>query len=76
MECPSLSTISLRKIKGNIKVSASTTSKTLSLKADNTVVWEEKQLVSDVDHPEKKMSHREEGGKTHFGYVIHHGWTS
>jgi hypothetical protein len=62
-----------------MKVTTSTISRTLSLEANNRVVWEEKQLVSDVDHPEKKTSHREEGGKTHFRYVvcdIHHGWKS
>jgi hypothetical protein len=64
-----------RKIKGKMKVSAKTTSKRLSLEADSGVVWEEKQLVNGVDHPEKDKPHREEGKKTRFGYVvcdIHH----
>jgi hypothetical protein len=56
-------------------VSARTTSKTLSLEADSGVVWEEKQLVNDVDRPEKERSHSEEGEKTRIGNVvcdIHH----
>jgi hypothetical protein len=44
----------LRKIKGKMKVSARTTSKTLILEAVKRVVWAEKQLVSDMYHPEKR----------------------
>jgi hypothetical protein len=65
----------LRKIKGKMKETARITSKMLNLEADSGVVWEEKQLISDVDHLEKDMSHREEGVKTRFGQVvrgIHH----
>jgi hypothetical protein len=63
----------LRKIKGKRKDTARTTSKMLRLEAVSGVVWE--QLISDVDHPEKEMPHREEGEKTRLGQVvrgIHH----
>ena len=40
-----------------MKETARITSKMLNLEADSGVVWEEKQLISDVDHLERDMSH-------------------
>lgn len=42
----------------------------LILEADSGVVWEEKHLISYVDHPEKGCPHREEGVKARLGQVV------
>jgi hypothetical protein len=60
----------LRTIKGKSKETARTTSKMLILEADSGVVWEEKHLISCVEHPEKESPHREEGVKARLGQVV------
>lgn len=45
---------------GKMKERARITSKRLSLEAGSGMGWEEKQLVSDADHPEKGRPHSEE----------------
>lgn len=42
----------------------------LILEADSGVVWEEKHLISYVDHLEKECPHREEGVKARLGQVV------
>jgi len=63
-------------MKGEMKKSARTTSKMLSLETDSGVVWGTS-LSAVVDHhPMKETSHREEAEKSHVGDAvcdIHHG---
>ena len=56
-----------------MKESARTTSNTMDFEADSGEFCE---VVSDLEHLDTEMSHREEG-KTRFGHVvcdIYHGW--